>query len=250
MRKIKIIDRLVKEDAIYQEGISVSCVIFGFHDRKLKVLLSKFRFFNKWILPVGFIRKDEDLDATASRIIKIRTGLGNVYLHQFSAFGSSIRSNLKQYMEVLIKTGVIDSNHWILRRFIGVGYYALVNYSQVRIRHDVDEELCWFDINEIPMLFSDHNSIIGRALSTIRAQIRIMPLGYKLLPEKFLLSELRIIYEIILEKELDKRNFHRKIMSTGFIRKLGETYKRPGMKAAELFSFDSEKCEEAMNSTL
>jgi hypothetical protein len=250
MRKIKTVDRLVKEDAIYQEGVSVSCVILGFHDMKLKVLLSKFSFFNRWILPVGFIRKDEDLDATASRIIKERTGLKSIYLHQFSAFGSSIRSNFKQYIEILINTGVIDRNHWILRRFISVGYYTLVNYSQVRLYHNVDEEVCWYDINEIPMLFSDHNSILKKALSTIKIHIRIIPLGYKLLPEKFIFSELRIIYEIILGKELDKRNFHRKIMSTGFIRKLGETYKRPGMKAAELFSFDSEKCEEVISSPI
>jgi hypothetical protein len=237
-------------EVIYQQGISIDCVVFGFHDRMLKVLLSKFNFFHKWMLPVGFIMNDEDMDAAAYRVLKKRTGLDNIYLYQFHAFGSNVRPNLKEHIEIMSKMGLKDNNHWLAQRFISVGYCALVQYSQVQIRANANEEVRWFNLNEIPSLYSDHNSIIEKALSTIRTQIDALPIGYKLLPEKFPLSELRLIHETILGCELDRRNFQRKILATGYLTKLDEYQTKTGQKPAVLFSFDKQKCDEALQNII
>jgi hypothetical protein len=250
MKKRNIIDKLMYNETIYQQGISVDCVMFGFHDRMLKVLLSKFNFFHKWMLPVGFIMKEEDMDAAAGRVLRKRTGLEDIYLYQFHAFGSTLRPNAKEHRDIMTKMGLTDANHWMVQRFVSVGYYALVEYSQVNIRPNAGEELRWFNINEVPLLYSDHNSIIEKALTTIRTQMDVIPIGYKLLPEKFPLSELRVIYEIILGKELDRRNFQRKILSTGYLIKLDEYHRKTGQKPTALFSFDREKCEEALQSII
>jgi hypothetical protein len=246
MKKENIIGKLMNSEVVYQPGISVDCVVFGFHDRMLKVLLSKFNFFQKWMLPVGFIMKDEDVDTAAYRILKKRTNLDNIYLCQFHVFGSTMRPNLKEHTDIMTKMGLKDNNHWVAQRFVSIGYYALVEYSQVHICPNANEEVRWFNINEIPSLYSDHNSIIEKALSTIRTQIRVLPVGYKLLPQKFTLSELRIIYETILGRELDRRNFQRKILAAGFLVKLDEMYMKTGQKPTALFSFDNKKCDEIM----
>jgi hypothetical protein len=240
----------MNNEVVYQQGVSVDCVVFGFHDRMLKVLLSKFNFFHKWMLPVGFIKKEEDMDTAAYRVLKKRTSLDNIYLYQFHTFGSQVRPNLKEHNDIMAKMGLKDSNHWITQRFISVGYCALVEYSQVNIRANANEDVRWFNLNEIPSLYSDHNSIIEKALSTIRTQINAFPIGYKLLPEKFPLSELRIIYETILGCELDRRNFQRKILSTGYLVKLDEYSEKAGQKPTVLFSFDKKKCDEAFQSII
>jgi hypothetical protein len=238
----------MNNEVIYQQGISVDCVVFGFHDRMLKVLLSKFNFFHKWMLPVGFIKKDEDMDAAAHRVLKKRTGLDNIYLCQFHAFGGLMRPNLKEHCDIMAKMGLKDNSHWLAQRFISVGYYAFVEYSQVHIRANANEDVRWFNLNEIPLLYSDHNSIIEKALSTIRTQINLLPIGYKLLPEKFPLSELRIIYETILGCELDRRNFQRKVLATGYLMKSNEYYEKTGQKPTALFSFDKKQCDKVLQS--
>jgi hypothetical protein len=240
----------MNNETVYQQGISVDCVVFGFHDRTLKVLLSKFNFFHKWMLPVGFIMQDENMDAAAFRVLKKRTGLNDIYLYQFHAFGSTTRPNLEEHLYIMSKMGLNDNNHWLAKRFISIGYFALVEYSRVNIHPNANESLRWFDINEIPSLYSDHNSVIEKALATIKTQIHTIPIGYKLLPEKFPLSELRVIYEIILGKELDRRNFQRKVMSMGYLRKLNEIHRKTGQKPTVLFSFDGKKCEKALQSII
>jgi hypothetical protein len=250
MKKGNVIDKIMNNETIYQQGISIDCVVFGFHNKMLKVLLSKFNFFHKWMLPVGFIMKDEDMDSAAYRVLKKKTGLDNIYLYQFHAFGSMLRPNFNEHRDIMAKMGLNDNDHWLAQRFISVGYCALVEYSQVNIRAHANEEIKWFNINEVPLLYSDHNSIIEKALSTIRMQMRIIPIGYKLLPEKFPLSELRVIYETILGRELDRRNFQRKILSTGYLIKLDELHRKIGQKPTALFSFDKEKCDEAMQNII
>jgi hypothetical protein len=233
---------------MFQPGISVDCVIFGFYEGALKVLLNKFNFFHKWMLPGGFVYRDEDVDASACRVLKIRTGLDDIYLQQFNVFGNMNRTNLAENEDVLFKQGFRNEktrkNHWFIQRFVSIGYYALVEYSEVKRHTDFDETVQWFNINELPELYSDHNHIIKKAIGFIRNQIRITPVAYKLLPEKFTLSDLRNIYEAILGRELDRRNFQRKIFSLGFVTQLKEVQKKPGFKPTTLYSFDKEKCAE------
>lgn len=244
-------DVLLEKADLFQPGISLDCVIFGFHEGSLKVLLNKFAYYTKWMIPGGFIYKNENVDDAAYRVLSHRTGLNNIYLRQFHLFGDVERTKLDENEDMLRRQGFSDSNeienHWLHQRFISVGYYALVEYSKVMIHTNTNEDIAWFDLDEVPVLYSDHNKIIEQALTSIRIQLNYVPIGYELLPEKFTMTELRIIYETILKTKLDRRNFQRKMLSTGYINKLDEVSKKWGVKTSALFSFDKEKYMEALN---
>ena len=234
-------------------GTSVDCVIFGFHEGTMKILLNKFSYYTMWMLPGGFIFKNEDVDHAAHRILTSRTGLKDIFLQQFYLFGDHRRTSLSENQDMLRRNGFdLDEykNHWLLQRYISVGYYALVDYSKVKISTNPDEEIAWFDLEDVPQLYSDHNYIIEKALSFIRMQLHYLPIGYELLPEKFTMTELRLIYETILRKKLDRRNFQRKMLSTGLIYKLDEVSKKRGVKTSSLFSFNNEKYKKALENGL
>lgn len=235
----------------FHPGLSVDCIIFGFHEGNMKILLNKFSHYTKWMLPGGFVYKDENIDDAAIRILENRTGLSNTYLQQFYTFGDKTRTSLSENDDMLLKAGITSAKdrekHWLVQRFVSVGYYALVEYSQVRLTTNPDEEIAWFDLDEIPELYTDHNNIVDKALTTIRIQLATLPIGYELLPEKFTMTELRIIYETILRKKLDRRNFQRKMLSTGLIYKLDEVCKKFGVKTSAVFAFDKEKYEKALD---
>jgi 8-oxo-dGTP diphosphatase len=230
-------------------SLSVDCVILGFHEGTLKILLNKFKNHTKWMLPGGFVFKTENVDAAAYRVLKHRTGLDNIYLRQFHLFGDYDRTKIDENEQMMKENNVeADAQHWFLQRFVSVGYYALVEYSKVHITTDADsEDIAWFHFDEIPQLYSDHNKIIDKALATIRQQIDYIPFGFELLPDKFALSELRIIYETLIGKQLDRRNFQRKILSLGLINKLDEVRKKWGYRSATLYEFDKEKYDEALD---
>lgn len=239
---------LSKDNHTFLPGISVDCVIFGFHDGILKILLNKFNFFDQWMLPGGFVPKELDINDAASKILSDRTGLNNIYLKQFYLFGESNRTN-RLVNEKFLKQNDIeyDGSHWLLQRFISLGYFAFINYSDARIDRNRDEEVKWFDLDKIPLLYSDHNLIISKAISTIRQQINNIPIGKELLPEKFTLTELRTIYETILNQKLDRRNFQKKMLTNGVVYKLDEVSKKTGIKTTTLYSFNEEKYKQAQN---
>lgn len=233
----------LSNDAILP-GLSVDCVVLGFHEGALKVLLNKLSVNEKWMLPGGFIRSDEDIDDAAYRILNLRTGLEDIYLRQFYTFGKKDRTSKEEDSKIL---SIMDpekdiDNHWFTKRFATVGYYAFVKYDEYEVKATLhDDEVEWVDIKKVPRLYADHNKIINKALETIRMLIGYVPIGYELLPEKFTMPELRIIYETIIGKELDRRNFQRKMLSAGYINRLNETRKSGAHKAPRLYSFDKMK---------
>lgn len=233
---------------IFFPGLSVDCVILGFHNRDLKILLNKFSYIDNWMLPGGFVYKEEDVDASAYRVLSSRTGLKNTYLRQFYTFGDCSRTKMEENTRIVEKN--VDEyaeNHWFLQRFISVAYYALVEYSKVEVFvEDKFDKTKWFPINEIPELYGDHNKIVEKALQTLRQQLDYIPIGYELLPEKFTLSELRSIYETLLNKVLDRRNFQRKILSLDIIDKLDQIRKTWGKRPTTLYTFNKERYAEAV----
>lgn len=233
-------------------SLSVDCVIFGFHENQLKVLMLKHRHRNMWALPGGFIAKDEPADAAAYRVLKDRTGLNEVFLRQFHVFGEPSRSNKQFHLEDLKKDGIeVDTDYWILQRFVTIGYYALVEFSKVSPASDTLSEHCqWWDIHQLPVLILDHREILDKALATLRMQLNFQPVGYNLLPEKFTMPELQKLYETILDKKLDRRNFQRKILGFGVLQRLPETKKGVAHKSPYLYSFDLNKYQEALKEGL
>lgn len=234
-----LIEKSKQSWEIFMPGFSIDCAVFGFHDGMLKILLTKIKDQDLWGLPGGYIKKNENLKDAASRILKDRTGAENIYLQQFRVFGDLNRSEdfFKEY----------DDTLWHKQRFISLGFYALVDYSQVQIMIDDLSNACeWVPIDEIQGFMMDHQNIFDHALISLRKQLNYKPIGYKLLPEEFTMPELQRLYEIILNKKLNRGNFYRKMIGYDILDKLDEPRKGGAHKAPNLYKFNLEKYNSAL----
>lgn len=234
----------------YLQHLSIDCVIFGYHEQQLKVLLLRLKQSGQWCLPGGFIKLDETLEDAAARILKERTGVENLFLQQFKTFGDPDRSfrsdnEIKQFSDMVkIK---LSRDNWVLSRTVSMGYYALTEYSKVIPQPDLFSDECtWCDIEEVPELILDHNTIVSEALRSLRIQIYHQPIGYSLLPEKFTLPEIHSLYETILGKTLDRRNFPKKLLSLEIIKKLDEQKSIGAHRSPFLYKFDKRKYDKAL----
>lgn len=232
----------------YQPGLSIDCVIFGFQDNQLKVLLINTGYTEKWALPGGFIPINEDIDTAANSVLYARTKLDNIFLRQFATFGTLARND-EDHKKRVIKFYNIspEKSKLYAKRFITIGYYALVDINKTTPQSDREyEKVKWIDHNNVPDLILDHKEILEKALETLRIELNLMPVGYNLLPEKFTISDLQKLYEAILDRKLDRRNFLRKITAIGILKKLDEKKTNVAHKAPSLYSFDKEKYEEVL----
>lgn len=230
-----IINNSKKAYEMYVPHISVDTVIFGFNGDQLKVLLLKMKFNQQWFLPGGYMKKEENLESAAIRILRERTQLDKIFLQEFAVFSELNRSEetFKDFPDDL----------WHKKRFISVGYYALVNHKDVSpIGDELSESCDWIILDELESqnITMDHKQIIEKALNTLREQISYKPIGLNLLPEKFTLSELQKLYEAILGRTLNRGNFYRKIKNIGILKKLDEQRKGGAHKAPDLYIFNQE----------
>lgn len=238
----------------FLNDLSVDCVIFGFNEGELKVLLLKWKVMEKWSLPGGFILSSESIEDAAIRVLAERTGLNDIYLRQFQTFGSMARSGPELKKELFKKVLGIDlpKDSWLLSRFVSIGYYALVDFKNVTPTLDaVSESAEWWNINEIPDdLILDHNLMINKALAALRLQISTEPIGLTLLPEKFTLPELQKLYEAILGKSIDRRNFRKKMLTSEILDKLDEVKTGGAHRAAHYYSFNKDRYNEMLEEGL
>lgn len=242
----KLHEFLLQGHRTFLPHISIDCVIFGFHDNQLKVLLLKWKEGGGWCVPGGFVKRDESLDDSAKRTLEERTGLQDIFLRQFQVFGDPHRDRGKKPIKI-----IGSSKSWIMERFITVGYWALVEFSKVTPRPDwLSEDCRWWDIHHIPKLIYDHNTIVNKALETLRLSLNDHPVGYNLLPEKFTMPELQRLYETILDASLDRRNFQKKMLTLDILERLPERKTGGAHKAPFLYKFDKKKYERAMKQGL
>lgn len=236
----------------YLDHISLDCVVFGFHSNQLKVLVLRMKKSGEWALPGGFVCEEESIEVAANRVLKVRTGLDEIFLRQFNVFSDPKRSKSNPAVNDLILAGTNwPDASWFDQRFISVGFYALVEFSQVQPQPDELSDICeWVNLDEIDNLMMDHNAILNKALETLRLQLTFQPIGYNLLPEKFTMSELRKLYETILGKELDRRNFQRKILAYDILIHLEEVRKGVAHKAPALYKFNLENYQKALEEGL
>lgn len=209
-------------------SVTVDCVIFGLDDTyDLRVLLIERAhdpFEGHWALPGGFVDMDEDLDTAAKRELEEETGVKDVFIEQLYTFGSPNRDPRG--------------------RVISVAYYALVNLEQHPAKPASDaRNVKWFKVSELPPLAFDHDQVMKTAIERLNSKLRYQPIGFELLPEKFTLSELQKLYETILGKQLNRRNFRSKILKMGI---LEQQERQTGVshRPAYLYKFNSEKYEE------
>ena len=231
--------------------ISLDCVVFGFHNNLLKVLLLRTKYSGKWALPGGFVRLDESLENAANRVLNERTGLGNIFLRQFHVFSEPGRSENNPIIADMEKSGETYEINWFFQRFITAGFYALVDFSRVSPTPDAFSIDCvWKSLSEIDTLILDHTEILEKALEALQLQISYQPIGLNLLPEKFTMPELQKLYETILGKELDRRNFQRKILSFNILNKLEERKTGGAFKSPYLYEFNVENYQNALKQGL
>lgn len=233
-------------------GVSIDNVIFGFHENQLRVLLLQSASKDVWMLPGGFVGKREHIDEAAARILKVRTGLDDLYLQQFYTFGQPERSNNKILMKALQSLNQkYDKDHWALQRFVTIGYYALVEFAKVNPHPDEISLACaWHDLDKLPDLLMDHQEIIGKALEEMRLKLNFQPIGYNLLPNEFTMKNLQLIYETILGRKLDRANFNRKMLSYGILDRKEKHYSGGAHKAPYLYCFNKKKYFKALKSGL
>jgi 8-oxo-dGTP diphosphatase len=203
-------------------NISIDCVIFGFEKQCLEVLLVK-RAINpskgQWALPGGFIKKRELIEHATERILYETTGVKDIYLEEVAIF-----DKIHRYPK---------------RRVFTIAHFALVSPEFYSLTPGVDTTAVkWFRLNELPRLIFDHKEIIELSLSKLRTRVMYRPIGFELLPEKFTLPQLQKLYEIILGKKLDKRNFRKKLTNMNLLKKLSEKEGGNKTKAAHLYKFD------------
>lgn len=243
--KEQILKKSIEAKEIYLPHISADPVIFGFDQKELKVLLAKMNYRKQWLLPGGYVKKDEDLNDAVLRILESRTGITNVFLEEFGVFGKKNRSEL--YFEDF------EDSLFQKQRFISVGYYALYKSSEIKPVADEMSETCeWVYLSQLPEieLAMDHREIIEKALLTLREKLSCKPIGYNLLPEKFTLPELQKLYEILLGKTLNRGNFYKKIKNLGILKKLEEQRRGGAHKSPDLYSFDSDHYMKALENGL
>ena len=206
-------------------ALTVDCVIFGLDKDELKVMLIQRDlgpFEGQWALPGGFVHVDETLEEAARRELSEETGIREVFLEQLYTFGAIGRDPRE--------------------RIVSVAYYALVNLEGHVIKASTDaRDAAWFPITDMPGLAFDHEEIFDAALKRLKGKISYQPIGFELLQKKFALSQLQRVYELILEKPLDKRNFRKKILKMGILRELDEIQQDVAHRAARLYSFDEKK---------
>ncbi len=246
------IEIMQQGDKLFLPSVSIDCVVFGFHQNQLKVLLLKLKHSKKWALPGGFVFKDEDVKDAAVRVLRIRTQLKDIFLQQFYLFGDAKRTRQKHAKNLLKDAGIKDiENHWLSQRFVTAGYYALVEYAKVEPKPDeISSECTWKDLDDLADLIIDHKEIIEKALETIRLHLKFQPVGYNLLPEEFTIKDLQCVYETILGKKLDRSNFQRKILSYGILDKKEKHFTGGAHKAPYLYSFNKESYFKALQSGL
>ena len=203
-------------------ALTVDCVVFGLDDEDLKVLLIERDlppFEGKWALPGGFVRVDESVDDAALRELQEETGVKKVFLEQLYTVGNLGRDPRE--------------------RVVTVAYYALARLSSHKVKAATDaRQALWFAIDDLPKLAFDHDKILTMAHERLRGKVRYQPIGFELLPQKFTLRQLQHLYEVVLDRELDKRNFRKKILGMEILEELDEVETDVAHRAARLYRFD------------
>lgn len=204
------------------DALSIDCLIFGFRNSELDILLIKHAegiSKGRWALPGGWIQYNEGVDQAANRLLTSLTGVANIYLEQLRSFG--------------------DVNRYPGKRVITIAYYALINADNYSLSAGFTaSDAQWFRIHEIPRLPYDHNAILKYGFQHLKHKVRHEPLGFNLLPKKFTLHQILKLYEAILETELDKPNFRRKLLNMNLLVPCDEKQRDVSHRAANFYRFD------------
>ena len=212
-------------DEFFNFGLSVDCVVFGYHEGEVKVLLverNEEPFRGAWALIGDLVHPKSDLAASANHILENLTGLNGIFMEQFFTFDE------------------IDRHP--LGRVVTVGYYSLVETDHYHpVASSWAKSTRWFSIKDLPDLAFEHQLILDKGIQTLKRRVRYRPVGFELLPKKFTLADLQTLYEALLDRVFDKPNFRKKILRMNFLTPLDEFEENVSHRPAKLYSFDEER---------
>lgn len=230
-----ILDRAMKYSYAYPSAaLAVDIVVFGYQEGELSLLLIERAhkpFKGEWALPGGFLEMDETLEQAAGRELAEEAGLKDVYLEQLYTF-SALKRDPRE-------------------RVVSVAYFALVKPSLYELKPASDAKRAqWFSLQKLPKLAFDHAEIVDTARTRLKNKVRYEPIGFELLPPSFTLSQLQSLYETILERPLDKRNFRKKILGLGILRELNKKLENVPYRAPALYKFNAAEYRRMMKAGL
>lgn len=229
----------MSEETLFLPTVSVDCVIFGYLENELTVLVRKEfipvdgRVVQEWKLPGNHIMRTECINETAARILKEQTGIEDIFMKQFMVFSDPDRLKRRPQDFEWVKPRLLDE------RVVTVAFYSLVNIGSID-NTKLIEVAKWENVNTISDLMFDHKDILDEALLKLRYDLLHEPLIFELLPLKFTLTQMQSVYEVIFDTTYDKRNFRRKITKMDYLIPLSETQKGVSHKPARYYSFDRE----------
>jgi ADP-ribose pyrophosphatase YjhB (NUDIX family) len=210
--------------------LSVDCIIFGFEDYQLKVLIGHRNMDpgrGAWSLYGGFVRNDESVEDAANRTLSALTGMQKIYMQQVGAFGN------------------VDRDPGA--RVVSIAYYALINVKDYDLRLMKKHEVEWVPVDQLPEMFSDHQEMIRKARRLMQQKIKTEPISFQLLPQLFTLTQLQHLYEAVNGEEVDKRNFRKRIKEMDFIEKTELIDKTSSKRGAYLYRFNKKAFSEDSN---
>ena len=229
-KRLNIVKFVNKTNMQFTQNIKVAvdAVVYGYSNNKLQILLIQQKFGiekNKWALPGGFVKDNETLDQAVIRELKEEMGVEVNYLEQLYSFGEIDRDKRE--------------------RVISIAYLALINPENVILKAATDaKDAKWFDVHTIPDLAFDHNEIVKTGMTRLQNKINYQPIGFELLNKEFPFSEIENLYQTLLNKKIDRRNFRKKIMSFGILEDTGKIYKPSNGRPAKMFRFNHAKYKE------
>ncbi|HWV65150.1 NUDIX hydrolase [Chitinophaga sp.] len=213
--------------------VAVDCIIFGFDGEELKLLLIKRGFEpqkNKWSLMGGFVQADESFESAAARILHKLTGLEGVYMEQLFAFGEPARDPVE--------------------RTVSITYFSLIDINQYKLQINDEYHAEWIALDKLPDLIFDHTEMVKMAQEKLRYKAAIHPILFELLPLKFTIPQLQLLYEAVYDVTFDKRNFSRKVLSTGLLIKQKDKDRLSSKRGAFYFKLDKRKYNAKFNAFL
>ncbi|MFT4736368.1 MAG: 8-oxo-dGTP diphosphatase [Paraglaciecola sp.] len=244
-------DQFIQQVDMLIPGVSLDCVVFGYRQGVLKVLLLKYRNAEAWSLPGGFLPSDAEMESVASDILMKRTGLKDVFLTQHRTFSGLSRgwdaneqsqNAFSEIKKMWPEEHKKQFQSWFDQRFISTAYVALIDSAKASLVPDHLSECCaWVSVNELPTVVLDHAQMIASALAYLKMQINYLPIGKSLLADRFTMSDLKALYEAILQKELDRGNFQRKMHKLGILIRHEKLMTGASNKAPYLYSIDDSR---------
>tara|TARA_R100001143_G_scaffold63595_1_gene73223 strand:+ start:41284 stop:42054 length:771 start_codon:yes stop_codon:yes gene_type:complete len=244
---VHVDETMMKEH--FLTDVSINSVLFSYHDEKLHVLLLRLTTSDHFMLPGGFIKKEEDVDEAAIRNLEEMTGLDQIYLQQFYVAGNAGRTCDPNALDAFKKFGLQKIEQWLTDRKVSVCYYALVNSPelQLKVNEAIICEIKWTPVEELPPLLFDHQMVIDKAIRRLQLDMDRKVISTYLLNETFTMPELQKLYEAVYQEKLTRSNFQRRMLNLDILERLGKRHDGGSHRAPYLYRFNPSKIEMVLN---